>query len=96
MSQYDFGTIDPDVMSGPGLATALGSWRTAVNSHHKGPTQPSYRIAGMEWIDDAVSPWKVKMYDGVDWILRGLLNPTTNIFSSPTADSRNQIGRAHV
>lgn len=80
MSQYDFGTIDPATKSGSALATDLNSWRTALHSCHKGAAQPSYRIAGIQWIDDSGSPWLLKVYDGTDWITQGSIDAAGNSF----------------
>lgn len=81
MSQFDFGTINPATKDGTTLASDLNAWRTAVHSFHKGSSQPSYRVAGMTWVDDAVTPWVIKMYDGTDWITIGTVNASTNVFN---------------
>ena len=81
MSQYDFGTINPASKSGTDLAADLNSWRTAINSSHKGSTAPTYRIAGTVWLDDASTPWLDKIYDGTDWIVRGSVNASTNAYT---------------
>ena len=41
MSQFDFGTLDPAVVSGTTLATDLNSWRSALHSDHSGPSAPT-------------------------------------------------------
>ena len=51
MSQYDFGTIDPNTKSGTALASDLNSWRNALHTTHGGSTAPSYITAGMLWLD---------------------------------------------
>jgi hypothetical protein len=80
MTQYNFGTIDPDTKTGTALATDLNSWRDALHSTHKGSVAPTYAIAGMQWIDDASTPWLAKRYDGADWITEGSINASTNQF----------------
>jgi len=82
MSQYDFGTIVPTTKSGTALAADLNSWRTALHSAHKGATQPTYRVAGMMWLDDTATPWILKIYDGTDWITMGVVNATGNVFGT--------------
>jgi hypothetical protein len=66
MSQYDFGTIDPNVMDGTQLALALNSWRDAVNSWQRGATRPSFIVPGQMWINDSGGPsnWVVNVYFG--------------------------------
>ena len=58
--------------------------KTALMNHHKGSTVPSYAAAGMIWLDDAATPWLLKVYDGTDWITLGEVNATTNTFNSYT------------
>lgn len=80
MSQSDFGTINPLTKSGSGLATDLNNWRTAVNSGHKGGTEPTYKIAGLRWIDDSDDPiWIYKFYDGTTWIPLLEIDTTANV-----------------
>ena len=66
MSQYDFGTIDPYVMDGVGLASALNQWRDAVHSMHRGNVRPAYVVPGMMWVNDGAGPanWIVELYMG--------------------------------
>jgi len=67
MSQDDFGTLDPDVVTGTSLATLLEAFRTAIHSSHMGSGRPSYAVAGMLWLDDTDNPeWALKLYDGAD------------------------------
>src|ERR1700740_853390 len=76
MSQFDFGAMDPNVVSGTVLASDLNSWRTALHSMHKGSSRPSYAIAGTMWIDDSGSPWLIKLYDGSQDITLGSIDST--------------------
>ncbi len=55
--------------------------KKALLNHHKGSTAPSYAEAGMIWLDDAATPWVMKMHDGTDWISIGNVNATTNEFT---------------
>jgi hypothetical protein len=64
MSQYDFGTINPDAVGGTELAAMLNQWRDAMHSGHRGGTRPGYVGAGMVWVDDSATPWLIKRYDG--------------------------------
>lgn len=79
MSQFDFGTIDPNTKSGTQLALDLNSFRDALNSLNKGSTRPTYAQAGMLWVREVSSTqWDVMFFDGdTDYVLRSV-NPTTN------------------
>lgn len=81
MSQYDFGTIDPDTKTGSALATDLNSWRTAVHSSHRGSSRPSYAVAGTIWGDDTTNPVVLYWYDGTDDIQIGTIDETANTFT---------------
>ena len=52
--------------------------KQALLTHHKGATAPSYAQAGTMWLDDAATPWLLKLYDGVDWICLSQINATAN------------------
>lgn len=80
MSQFDYGTIDPNTKSGTVLATDLNSFRDALNSAHSGTSRPSYAVAKTIWVNDASTPWVVYMYDGADDIAIGTINAATNKF----------------
>jgi hypothetical protein len=79
MSQYDFGTINPNEKSGSQLALDLNGFRDAVNSGHKGEERPLYAQAGMQWIREvSTARWDLMLYDGEsDTVLRSV-NPETN------------------
>ncbi len=42
--------------------------KQALLTHHKGPLPPGYAESGTLWLDDASTPWRLCLYDGVDWI----------------------------
>lgn len=52
--------------------------KKALLNHHKGSTAPSYAEAGMVWLDDAATPWVMKVHDGADWIKMADVNASTN------------------
>lgn len=79
MSQYDFGTIDPNTKSGTALATDLNSWRNALHSTHGGSSAPSYITAGMLWLDTTSANYKIKLYDGAQSIDVGIIDATNNV-----------------
>jgi len=79
MSQYDFGTIDPNTKSGTALASDLNSWRNALHSTHGGSTAPSYITAGMLWLDTTSANYKLKLYDGAQSIDVGIIDATNNV-----------------
>ena len=88
MSQYDFGTINPNEKSGSQLALDLNGFRDAVNSGHKGAERPTYAQAGMQWIREvSTERWDLMLYDGEsDTVLRSV-NPATNeLIKLPTSD----------
>jgi hypothetical protein len=79
MSQYDFGTIDPNTKSGTALATDLNSWRNALHSTHGGSSAPSYITAGMLWVDTTSANYELKMYDGAQSITVAVIDATNNV-----------------
>lgn len=52
--------------------------KKALLNHHKGSSAPSYAEAGIVWLDDAATPWILKIYDGADWIKIADVNASTN------------------
>lgn len=80
MSQYDFGTIDPDQTDGIELAGLLENFRDALNSMHSGAIAPTYGVKGMLWLDTSTAPHPINICDGSEWILIGDINPATNIY----------------
>lgn len=52
--------------------------KKALLNHHKGSSAPSYAEAGAIWLDDAATPWKLKIHDGTDWITLMEVNATAN------------------
>jgi hypothetical protein len=79
MSQYDFGTIDPNTKSGTALASDLNSFRTALHTSHSGSTAPSYITTGMLWVDSTSANLKIKMYDGAQSITVAIIDATNNV-----------------
>ncbi|WP_313135529.1 hypothetical protein [Stutzerimonas nitrititolerans] len=79
MSQYDYGTIDPNAKSGTQLAVDLNNWRDALHSGHRGAERPLYAQAGMLWVrETSAEQWDLMLYDGdTDFVLRSV-NPATN------------------
>jgi len=64
--------------SGLAYRTADNDAKKALLNHHKGSTAPSYAEAGIIWLDDTATPWKLKIYDGADWIVIGAVNSNAN------------------
>lgn len=78
MSQFDFGTIDPNVVSGTQLAIYLNDWRDALHTMHRGASRPSYVKAGMPWLrETSADRWDGMLYDGNHDVLMFSINPTT-------------------
>ena len=87
MSQFYFSpaTIDPATTSGAELADWLSQREAADRSMNSGTSQPSYVVAGMEWLDTTVgTAWKKKFYDGAASLEEWTLNPSTDVFTYPT------------
>lgn len=79
MSQFDFGTIDPNVMTGTQLAIALNQWRDAVNSGHRGASRPEYVRPGMLWVLEVDEErWDLILFDGDSDIPLMSINPDTH------------------
>ena len=78
MSQFDYGTIDPNSKSGPQLALDLNQFRDALNSGHRGASRPPYARSGMSWVQEVSGErWDLMMFDGAtDHLLRSI-NPQT-------------------
>ncbi|MBW7909652.1 MAG: hypothetical protein H3C49_00010 [Alphaproteobacteria bacterium] len=54
--------------------------KKALLTQHKGASAPAYAEAGMIWLDDSATPWRLKFYDGSDWIVMGALHAGNNSF----------------
>ncbi len=54
--------------------------KQALLNHHKGATAPAYAESGTVWLDDAATPWLLKIHDGADWMICGSVNAATNQF----------------
>ena len=65
--------------------------KTALMNHHKGSAVPSYAAAGMIWLDDASTPWILKIYDGTDWITLGDVNAAANTFNPYTGTAASRF-----
>lgn len=84
MTQSDFGTIDPTTTSGPDLATALDSFRDALNTHHRGASRPSYAQYGTLWVKNVSAvAQELYFYDGTDDILLLTVDTTNNRMFMP-------------
>ena len=51
-----------------------------VRKAHISNAAPSELTAGVSWIDNAASPWLDQVYDGSQWIVRGLIDDTNNLY----------------
>ena len=79
MPQYDFGTIDPDIVGGTDLAAMLNQHRDAVHSQHKGAGRPAYAVAGTQWLDDSSTPWLIKRYTGTADVVELEIDPAAGV-----------------
>lgn len=68
-------------LSGLSYRSQDNNAKQALLNHHKGSSAPSYAEAGIIWLDDNATPWKLKFYDGADWITLGEVNTTANSFT---------------
>lgn len=78
MSQHDLNIANAD---GATVRADLNGALAALGTTMKGPSAPSAAQAGWCWLDDNASPWILRVYDGVDWITIGDIDPTTNVFT---------------
>lgn len=89
MTQYDYSISAAN--SGPELATALTSWKAALHSCHRGPSRPSYAVAGMLWVYDgtdqspAATP-ELRYFDGAADIALGVIDEAANTFTPAGVD----------
>lgn len=82
MTQYDLGFIDPNETSGVELAAMLSNFNSALRSAHKGASRPAYAERGTIWVQDTgATVLNMFFFDGVDDILIGTINTTTNAFT---------------
>jgi len=63
-----------------------------VRVQHKGSSAPAELAAGVEWIDDTVSPWTKKVYDGAGFIDVYDIDPTNNLIVM----KKNLLARSSV
>lgn len=103
MSQFDFGTINPDTKDGTTLASDLGSWRDALNTVHGGAARPAYVQAGMLWRKEVSGTlWELTLYDGTTDVVIANVNPSTGVFSPPndsvggTAIQANAVNTGNI
>lgn len=81
MSQpFDFdlptgGTVSPD-----SIIAQIQELLDALKSSHIGANLPNYKVAGLFYVRNAVSPWEWKFYDGTDAITIGEIDPVSNLF----------------
>lgn len=67
MSQSDF-TIETNGVSGTTFGLDIQTALRALASTSLGTSAPSTVYDGQIWLDNASTPWKLKIYDGSDWI----------------------------
>lgn len=92
MAQFDFAVMSAPDTDGFELADIISDWRDAVHSTHLGVTAPTYKVAGMLWLDNTITTAQVlKYYDGTDWINLITINATAN-----TALGANIVGRTEL
>lgn len=98
MTQYDYGTIDPNTKSGTDLAADLNSFRNALNTLHRGSARPSYAQGGMLWIDESGAPvWVINMYDSVNSVDVPLFEYNTTTQSlTPVAGAAKEVATAYA
>ena len=97
MSQFDFGTINPDTKDGTTLAGDLGSWRDALNTLHRGATRPAYADGGMAWVKEVSGTlWELNIFDGTVDVVIATINPSTGVFSLPNDSVDNAAMQANA
>lgn len=91
MSQFDWGIMDPDAVSGTTLATDLNSFRDALYSAHRGTSRPSYAVAGLIWQDTSASPNIMKRWDGTRDVIIGYVDETAGVWMPAVGGGTNTI-----
>jgi hypothetical protein len=81
---------DLDIAGGSGAAVRadINGALAALGSTMKGPNAPPAPVAGMMWVEDdnpSSTRWTVRMYDGADWIVMGILDANANRFEPANA-----------
>lgn len=80
MTQYSWGTLDPDAIGGTDLATRLDQFEEAIHTNHRGTSRPPYAVKGMTWLDSAAEPVVIlKLFDGTNDISLLEINEDTNV-----------------
>lgn len=78
MPQHDLVIANAD---GATVRADLNGALGALGSSMIGPSAPTSPLAGMVWVDDSNADWVLNVYDGVDWISVGTLDPSANAFA---------------
>lgn len=93
MSQVsDLQLATTGVINGLQYTNDLNDILAAIGSHNKGTTAPSNPVTGMLWIDDSANPiWKLKLYDGTDWLTLQTIDSTGNTASASGYSNENII-----
>lgn len=78
MSQfYGVRSVGPASMAE--VAGDANSTFDAFLTSHRGSSAPSYKQIGTEWIDDSVTPWVKKVWDGAQWLTLYSLDATAHL-----------------
>lgn len=81
MSQGFAAIANPPVgISGNQYTTLLNTNLAALVTKHSGTTAPGTPSTFQDWVDTSGSIYIWKVYDGTDWIIKGYINPTLNLF----------------
>jgi len=76
MSQHDYVIAD---QAFPATRADLNLAFQALASDNKGSTAPTTKYVGMNWLDDAATPWVLKRWDGTNWVTQYSVNASTGV-----------------
>ncbi|QIG76098.1 tail collar domain-containing protein [Rhizobium phage RHph_I4] len=86
MTQFDYGTINPEETDGVELSGMLNQYRDALLTEHAGTFRPDYIKVGMAWMDTSGATWLHKRWDGTNDIVIGTYDPTTHKYIPRLSD----------
>lgn len=77
MSQHDFDIANQEFAD---TRADINNALVALASNSSGNSAPASPTTYQFWLDTSASPYRLKMYDGTDWVILAALDPSNNIF----------------
>jgi hypothetical protein len=94
MSQHD---MIIDNASGASVRGDINNALQALASTGKGNSAPPTPYAGQPWVDDNTpsgTKWTESVYDGTDWIKKGEINTTDNVYVAQVGGGTSTVASA--